>query len=154
MENKDAIVPHNYQSRFWRTKEYLFQVRDGKRKVSLLERRIAMRENAEPTSPDIVPVSDLQMQLFAAQEELKFVTMVVTDMVGMLEDVNQQMVITKRYLDGETWEQIAVDMDMALRSVHKLHGQALPILELMLFDNEGNEADANDEAYDSDLSDN
>ena len=72
----------------------------------------------------------------------------------VLEDVNQQMVITKRYLDGETWEQIAVDMDMALRSVHKLHGQALPILELMLFDNEGSEADVNDEAHDSNQSDN
>ena len=149
MENREMSNPMKYQSQFWRTKDFLFRIRDTRRKVTLLERRIAMREGAEPTSQDVVPASDLQMQLMAAQEELKFVTMVVTDMVGRLEDVNQQMVITKRYLDNESWEQIGVEMDMTLRSVHKLHGQALPILERLLFGDE-NDGDSQDNSLSND----
>lgn len=141
MKTRETTITQKYQSRFWRTKGFLYRVRDTRRKIDLLERRIDMREGTEQTYRDIVPVSDLQMQLTAAQEELKFVTMVVTDMVGMLEDVNQQTVITKRYLDKKTWDQIAVEMDMSLRSVHKFHGQALPILEQMLFGDE-NDTDA------------
>lgn len=120
----------NKEDKFWKTKAYLFRVREAKRKAELLERRIEMREEAE------VNTDELRMQLAEAKRDAKAVTIAVTDMIGRLADVNQQMVITKRYLDSMDWEKIASDMDMTVRGVQKLHGRALPLLQEMIEDEE------------------
>ena len=120
----------NKEDKFWKTKAYLFRVREAKRKAELLERRIEMREEAE------VNTDELRMQLAEAERDAKAVTIAVTDMIGRLADVNQQMVITKRYLDSMDWEKIASDMDMTVRGVQKLHGRALPLLQEMIEDEE------------------
>lgn len=55
-----------------------------------------------------------------------------TDLVGELPDINQQMVIIRRYVDMQTWEDISAGMGMGVRRVQKLHGRALPVLEEIL----------------------
>ncbi len=121
--------------RFWKTKAYLFQTREAERKAELLERRIGMREDAD------LNADDLRMELAEAEQDAKAVTIEVADMISRLPDVNQQMVITKRYLDNLPWERIAFDMDMPVRAVQKLHGRALPLLQEMI-ENEMNEEEA------------
>lgn len=114
------------EDRFWKTKKYLFQIRETDRKVELLERRIGMREDAD------LNADDLRRELSETEQDAKAVTIEVTDMISRLPDVNQQMVITKRYLDNLAWERIASDMDMPVRAVQKLHGRALPLLQEMI----------------------
>lgn len=114
------------EDRFWKTKKYLFQIRETDRKAELLERRIGMREDAD------LNADDLRRELSETEQDAKAVTIEVTDMISRLPDVNQQMVITKRYLDNLAWERIASDMDMPVRAVQKLHGRALPLLQEMI----------------------
>lgn len=114
------------EDRFWKTKKYLFQIRETDRKAELLERRIGMREDAD------LNADDLRRELSETEQDAKAVTIEVTDMISSLPDVNQQMVITKRYLDNLAWERIASDMDMPVRAVQKLHGRALPLLQEMI----------------------
>ncbi len=114
------------EDRFWKTKKYLFQIRETDRKAELLERRIGMREDAD------LNADDLRRELSETEQDAKAVTIDVTDMISRLPDVNQQMVITKRYLDNLAWERIASDMDMPVRAVQKLHGRALPLLQEMI----------------------
>ena len=42
----------------------------------------------------------------------------------------------KRYVDLETWEQIASEMDMTVRAVQSLHGYGLVEMEAQLGDEE------------------
>lgn len=41
-----------------------------------------------------------------------------------------QTLLNLRYIDGKTWEQVAVDMGYAYRHVTRMHGEALNILEI------------------------
>ena len=50
-------------------------------------------------------------------------------MISMLSDETQQAVLYARYINGECWEQIAVDMGFSLRNTFYVHGKALQSFE-------------------------
>ena len=116
------------EDKFWKVKAYLFRIREAERKVELLVRRMDMREDAGFNT------DELRRELALAEQDAKSVAVEVTDMISRLADVNQQMVMTKRYVDNLTWERIAFDMNMPVRAVQKLHGRALPLLLEMVED--------------------
>jgi NRPS condensation-like uncharacterized protein len=45
--------------------------------------------------------------------------------ISTVEDITLQTLLRYRYLNGLTWEKIAVEMNYAWRNVHYLHGKAL-----------------------------
>lgn len=106
------------EERFWKTKSFLFKVREQRRQVELIRRRA-----------DLCDTDELQRELAGAEQALKSVTIEVMELIGRLPDINQQMVITKRYVDMLTWDDIAGDMNMSVRAVQKYHGRALPLLQ-------------------------
>lgn len=54
------------------------------------------------------------------------------DLVDQLESSTQRLIILKRYVDRMSWEEIASDLDMKVRTVQKEHGRALILLEDVL----------------------
>lgn len=119
---------------FWQVKKYLYQAKDQERKAAILKRRIDMRSVTDPHYDDLCD------ELEKTKEAQKKAEITVTDFISFLP-ANEQMVMIKRYIDGEPWEQIASEMNMTVRGVQKLHGQALPPLkekyEEQLFPEEG-----------------
>lgn len=113
------------EDQFWRVKKYLYQVQDAGRRAELLQRRIDLRDVIDSE------YTPLREELERAETEKKKAEIEITDFVSQLYSVNQQMVVIKRYVDGESWEQIAEDMDMSVRAVQHLHGRALPLLKEM-----------------------
>ena len=113
---------------FIETRKYLQQVRDGKRRIELLEDRIQYRENAG------LPTDYLIEELDVEKRRLNLIMAEVAEEISKLRDVGQEMVLTRRYIDGLTWDQVAVVLDMRMRTVQKLHGHALPSLEKILLD--------------------
>ena len=57
-------------------------------------------------------------ELIAMREEAK-------ERIGEIADGRYREVLHRRYLQGESWEYIAVGMGYAYHHIHKLHGQAL-----------------------------
>ena len=54
-------------------------------------------------------------------------------MISRLHDINQQMVLTYRYINMiSDWNVIADKMGMRKAAVQKIHGRALPILQKAL----------------------
>lgn len=49
----------------------------------------------------------------------------IHDQIHTMQDGAEKEVLERRYLMGETWEQIAVMMNYNYRSVLKIHGRAL-----------------------------
>jgi DNA-directed RNA polymerase specialized sigma24 family protein len=157
MKNEDAVMnainaAFKSNDRFKAVKDYLFQVKDAKRKVSLIEGRIEFREesmgahgvsysehvsNNHDFSGSVVEntvaaLDELQRELVEAEQAYADAKVAVSDLIARLEDVNQQSVVTRRYIHGHSWEKIALDMDMSVRNVQKIHGRALPLLDEIL----------------------
>ena len=51
--------------------------------------------------------------------------------IGML-DHRHQLLLHKRYIDSESWEQIAYEMHITWRHCYRLHGRALAELEKII----------------------
>lgn len=110
-------------SKYWRTKKALYQIADQKKEIELLKRRIDLGRTIGQDEE-----SGLKQSLEAAQKKEKLAEAELMDLAATLEDVNQEAVIVKKYVDGKSWEEIAEEMNMNVRQVQKYHGRALPFL--------------------------
>ena len=113
---------------FIETRKYLQQVRDLKRSIRLMENRIGYRKDAG------YDTSWHEEQLESLQKQLKISTADVAEEISRLGDVNQEVVMTKRYIDVMSWDEIAATSDLKMRTVQKCHGHALPAMEQVLLE--------------------
>ena len=51
------------------------------------------------------------------------------EMIEMLENDREKVILYKRYFDGKSFEEIAVECAYSWRQVHRIHGKALVNLE-------------------------
>lgn len=49
----------------------------------------------------------------------------INDAIDGLDNSDQRRVLRLRYINGYCWEQVAISMNMSVRTVHRVHGQAL-----------------------------
>lgn len=98
---------------------FLQRVREIKREIALLERRVTYRADAG------LDTDDLKAQIENKQEELKTVTSEVADEISKIGNVGQEMVLTMRYIDTKSWDEIAESMDLRVKTVLKFHGYGL-----------------------------
>lgn len=111
---------------FVATRKYLQQVRDQKRHIQLLENRIKYRKDAG------LDTSWHEEDLAQAQKELKLTIAEVAEEISKLDDINQEVVMTKRYIEVMSWDDVAETADLKMRTVQKCHGRALPRMEEIL----------------------
>lgn len=45
--------------------------------------------------------------------------------IDQISDKDQRNVLIARYVQGERWEKIAVDLNFSIAQVYRLHGKAL-----------------------------
>ena len=124
-----------------RTRDFLYQVRDGDRRIRNLEKRIQLRQDALDLAgerwndADVTEKEIMALEHMIEREKADYAAAVVdvSDTISCLEDDNQQMVLTYRYIDMiSDWCQIADRMGMKKAAVQKLHGRALPKLKEVL----------------------
>jgi len=101
------------------TRAFLQRVREIKREIKLLEWRATYRADAG------LDTDDLENLITAKQEELKTVTAEVADEISKIGNVSQEMVLTMRYIDMKSWDEIAESMDLRVKTVLKFHGYGL-----------------------------
>ena len=58
----------------------------------------------------------------------------INEAIASLEDPFLHSLLVKRYVRGERWEQIAADLFVSIRHVHRLHQSALDEIECRLKD--------------------
>ena len=111
---------------FLETRKYLQQVKGCRERLELLGTR---KSYHWVTNQDTESLEKLIEE--AQQRQLEF-SAEIADEISKLEDVKQEMVLTLRYIEGLTWEEIADEMDLSVRTVQKLHGRGLPGMEKIL----------------------
>ena len=120
---------------------FLYQVRDGHREIMNLENRIALRRhvlemNCRDEMEKLITrkeIEEMESNLNGKKRVLASTVLNVSDMISRLHDINQQMVLTYRYINMiSDWNVIADKMGMRKAAVQKIHGRALPILQKAL----------------------
>ena len=115
-----------YPIHFVETRKYLQQVRDQKRHIQLLENRIQYRRDAG------LDTSWHEEELEKSRKQLTLTIAEDAEEISKLKDVNQEVVLTKRYIDLMTWDEVAETADLKMRTVQKCHGHALPCMQEIL----------------------
>ena len=130
-------------------KEFLSQAyRIDQRINSKLEQVQALRNQAEnatatlsPTprsaSPDLHSMESILVKIFSLEHEINADIDTLVDLkreimraIKDVKNVEYQLILEQRYLCFKRWEQIAVDMNVASRTLYMLHGRALAEIEI------------------------
>jgi DNA-directed RNA polymerase specialized sigma24 family protein len=73
----------------------------------------------------IIRVLELEERMSGEFQRLADINAVINSM----SDPQQLLLLVKRYVSGKTWNEIARDLFVSLRAVHRLHGAALAEIE-------------------------
>ena len=119
----DVFKPH-----FMETRLFLQRVRDDKHRISLLKDRIAFRKKCS------LDTAYLEAELAEKEKQLALDATEVFDEISKLNDVSLEMVMAGRYVDALAWVEIAEKLDIQIRTVHRMHGKALPRMQTILLD--------------------
>jgi len=136
MTNKDKI---KY------LKRYINLDREIERKLEEVSRlrskltRITQVLTAEPrgggsiygkTEEIIAKIVDLEKEIDADVDRLVAIRDGIKTMIEAVEDDRERLLLQYRYLDGWTFEKIAVEMNYSWRQIHRLHSKALTNLKM------------------------
>ena len=81
--------------------------------------------SGSPIERPMDKVLEIEKEVDREIDELQIVRKEIRAALNQLEDENLKLLMEYRYIDGMTWEQIAVKMDISWRWSIKLHGKAL-----------------------------
>jgi DNA-directed RNA polymerase specialized sigma subunit len=133
-------------------KEYLQQYRNADREInSKLDQIRRLRELATKTTSTLNPdkvqssqenktekivakIVDMENEVNSEIDKLIELKHEICDSIRKVGNAKQRQVLVLRYINGKTWERIAVDLDISYQWVCELHGRALISINCILLD--------------------
>lgn len=124
-------------------KEYLLQYHDADREINVkLDQIHRLRELACKTTSTLTPdkvqtdtqnkteiivakIVDLENEVDSEIDSLGEIRREVQGVIDQVPNAAQREVLVRRYMIGQTWEQIAVELNYTYRNVCYIHGRAL-----------------------------
>ena len=82
------------------------------------------------TEEIIAKIVDLEKEIDADVDRLVAIRDGIKTMIEAVEDDRERLLLQYRYLDGKTFEWIAVEMHYSWRQIHRLHSRALSNLKM------------------------
>lgn len=87
-------------------------------------------ENGSRVERPMDKVMEIEAQITREIDELYTVHQEIKGTLSQLEDENLKLLMEYRYIDGLTWEQVAVEMNYSYMQICRLHGKALNAIML------------------------
>ena len=82
------------------------------------------------TEEILAKIVDLEKEIDADVDRLIAVRDNIKSVIEVVEDDRERLLLQYRYLDGRTFEEIAVQMHYSWRQIHRLHSKALTNLKM------------------------
>ena len=114
-----------YKQKARRLEEQLEELRLGKMLPSLVVSDMPSAHNQKDLSDYIVQCDKIVYEIIKTRREAVVRFSEVQQQIERLEDENDKMVLTLRYLRNCKWEDIAVKMGYSWQHLHKIHANAL-----------------------------
>lgn len=73
----------------------------------------------------LIKIATLEDRINENVDRLVDLKMKISDAIDKLENVDERLLLRARYVNGKNWEEIANQMCFSVRSVHRIHAQAL-----------------------------
>lgn len=108
--------------------EELERLRDLAVRITGINYGERVQSSRDPDPPFIRYLDDIREMEKKLQRELCALVELKKQITGSLErieDREERLVLTYRYLDNRTWEQIASLLNVSDRTVHRVHASAL-----------------------------
>lgn len=86
--------------------------------------------NVHRLSDTIEKIIDLENEINADIDMLVDTKKEIMKAIKSVDSIECQLLLEKRYLCFNTWEQIAVDLDYCIDNVYKLHRRALKLVKI------------------------
>lgn len=86
--------------------------------------------SGSPIERPMDKVLEIDAEINREIDELQIVRQEICAALNQLEDENLKLLMEYRYIDGLTWEQIAVKMNYSYMQICRLHGKALRTIML------------------------
>ena len=87
-------------------------------------------EIGSPIERPMDKVLEIDAEINREIDELQIVRQEIRAALNQLEDESLKLLMEYRYIDGLTWEQIAVKMNYSYMQICRLHGKALRTIML------------------------
>lgn len=112
---------------------YLNRVNDWRRRVGRFKARAELLDAVDDPDEDLIAYRDeVHQKLADAEQVMKRVRTEVAELIGQLDNEEQRTVFTRRYVEWQSWKQVAWAMDMPVETVKMLHAKALPKLKRLM----------------------
>ena len=119
-----------------RAKEFLNQVylldQRIKSKSEQIQSLNELATKCTATLTAVCKIIDLQNEIALDMDRLVQIKKDIVDVIGKVDDVKFRILLEKRYLCGETWEEITVSLYHNRRWVFRLHDKALDEVQKIL----------------------
>lgn len=125
-----------------KAKDYLMQYRDAMRRTQAISDHLtelrAVCEQLRTEDGHRVALDAAVAELVDTEAktaaEIERLTALETEIIGVISHMPDpyQTLLYERYINGKTWEQVAVQMNYSYRHTTKLHGAALARLKDVL----------------------
>ena len=89
------------------------------------ERTQTSQNTDAPFVRALIKIDETQRKINAAIDSLVDVKLDITERIGRMENADEQTLLHYRYLDEFSWNDIALKMNVSLRTIYRLHGSAL-----------------------------
>ena len=93
---------------------------------------VSHTRNVHAMEDTVLKILEANQELDAQIDALVDKKLEIASVISRVEDVECRLVLEKRYLTFEKWEEIAVDLHYSVRTVQRIHGRALEVVQGIL----------------------
>ena len=90
----------------------------------------ASRSNEAPFAKCIAKIIDLEAIINAEIDRFVDLKKDIREAINTVKDQNERLVLKLRYIEFLKWELVASKMDLSLKQVHRIHGNALQNIKI------------------------
>lgn len=113
--------------------EELQNLRDLSRSVSspVLDEKVSRTKSTDPPFEKyVIRIIDLEQQIQHEVERLIKLKSDIREAINQMENVDEKLLLRYRYINFLNWEEICVNLNVSMRTVHRLHSSALQHLKV------------------------
>ena len=99
-------------------------------RASSLSEHVSGSKNSD-TADKYIRLESYMEKVNAEWDKLIDMRTAAKDLIGAMPDPMHRAVLYARYINGQRWEDIAMDMHYSWKGIFKLHGQALRVFDQM-----------------------
>ena len=99
-------------------------------RASSLSEHVSGSKNSD-TADKYIRLESYMEKVNAEWDKLIDMRNAAKDLIGAMPDPMHRAVLYARYINGQRWDDIAMDMHYSWKGIFKLHGQALRVFDQM-----------------------